>query len=70
MAAYRASLPNPIMAGAYNINHAAKILAGTIVHPGDIFYQNKRLGPYIRRRGYKDGPMYVGNRIVSAEGGL
>jgi len=69
MAAYRASLPDPILAEAYNVGHAADMLAGTVVQPGEVFSQNRRLGPYIRERGFKKGPMYVGSRIVSTEGG-
>jgi len=69
MAAYRASLPEPVLAEAYNVNHAAKMLAGMVVQPGEVFSQNKRLGPYTRTRGFQDGPMYVGNRIVPTEGG-
>ncbi len=69
MAAYKASLTNPIMAESYNIGLAADMLAGTVVLPGEIFSQNKRLGPYSETRGFKCGPMYVGSRIVPAVGG-
>lgn len=69
MAAYRARLPDPIMDEAYNIDLAAKMLAGTVVAPGEVFSMNRRLGPYTRERGFKNGPMYAGNRIVPAVGG-
>ncbi len=69
VAAYRASLPEPIHAERFNIALAANMLAGTVVQPGEVFSQNGRIGPYNRARGFKDGPMYAGNRIVTSEGG-
>jgi vancomycin resistance protein YoaR len=69
VAAYKARLAEPIMAEAHNISHAADLLAGTVVPPGDVFSQNSRIGPYTGERGFKVGPMYVGNRIVPAMGG-
>ena len=69
VAAYKARLSEPIMAEAFNIGHAADLLAGTVVQPGEVFSQNNRIGPYTRERGFKDGPMYVGSRIVPSVGG-
>ncbi|MDH7577359.1 MAG: VanW family protein [Bacillota bacterium] len=69
MAAYRARLSDPIMDEAYNIDLAAQMLAGTVVAPGEVFSMNKRLGPYTRDRGFKEGPMYAGTRIVPSVGG-
>jgi len=69
MASYRATLHNPLPGESYNISHAAEMLAGTVVWPGQIFSQNKAIGPYTKARGYKDGPMYAGTSIVTSEGG-
>lgn len=69
MAAYKASLPDPIMAEGYNIGLAADQLAGTVVKPGEIFSQNNTVGPYTEYRGYRAGPTYSGNRLVTTVGG-
>ncbi|MDI6709766.1 MAG: VanW family protein [Bacillota bacterium] len=69
MAAYRAALPDPILNEAYNIALAADTLAGTVVQPGEVFSQNRRLGPYTADRGYREGPTYAGTRIIATCGG-
>ncbi|MEW6182259.1 MAG: VanW family protein [Bacillota bacterium] len=69
IAAYRASLPEPILAERFNISLAADMLAGMIVMPGEVFSQNNRIGPYTKERGFKEGPMYAGSRIISSVGG-
>lgn len=69
MAAYKATLPDPIMAEAYNIALAAEQLAGKVVQPGEIFSQNKAIGPYTQQRGYRPGPTYAGNKLVTTVGG-
>ncbi|MEW6173111.1 MAG: VanW family protein [Bacillota bacterium] len=69
IAAYRASLPEPILAERFNIGLAADMLAGMIVMPGEVFSQNNRIGPYTKERGFKEGPMYSGSRIISSVGG-
>ncbi|MFZ5633802.1 MAG: VanW family protein [Bacillota bacterium] len=69
MAAYKAALPDPIMAEGYNIGLAADQLAGKVVQPGEIFSQNTAIGPYTEYRGYKAGPTYAGNRVVTTVGG-
>ncbi|WP_347490674.1 VanW family protein [Desulfoscipio sp. XC116] len=69
MAAYKASLPDPIKAEGYNIGLAAEQLAGQVVQPGEIFSQNKSIGPYTEYRGYQAGPTYAGNQLVTTVGG-
>lgn len=69
MAAYKATLPDPIMAEGYNIGLAAEQLAGQVVQPGEIFSQNEAIGPYTEERGYKAGPTYAGNRFITTVGG-
>ncbi|KJS18529.1 MAG: VanW family protein [Peptococcaceae bacterium BRH_c4b] len=69
MAAYKATLHDPILSEAYNISLAAEHLAGTMVKPGEIFSQNNTIGPYARHRGYRDGPTYAGNHLVTTVGG-
>jgi hypothetical protein len=69
MAAYRASLPDPIMAEGYNIGLAAQQLAGTVVQTEEVFSQNHTLGPYIESKGYKAGPTYSGNQLITTVGG-
>lgn len=69
IASFKATLHDPIGAEIYNISHAADELAGRVVKPGEIFSQNKSIGPYSKEKGYKAGPMYVGNNVTSAYGG-
>ncbi len=69
MAAYKASLPDPIEAEGYNIGLAAQQLAGAVVEPGQVFSQNQTIGPYTEYRGYKTGPTYVGTTYTTTVGG-
>jgi len=69
MAAYKATLPDPIQAEGYNIGLAAQQLAGSVVQPGEIFSQNGTIGPYTEYRGYQAGPTYAGNQLVTTVGG-
>lgn len=69
MAAYQAILPDPILNERYNIAHAAGMLAGTVIQPGEVFSQNGFLGPYTQARGFRAGPTYSGNRIITTVGG-
>lgn len=69
VAAFRTTLPEPILDELHNIRTAARLLAGTVVPPGAVFSQNATLGPYSRARGYREGPAYVGDGIVPSVGG-
>lgn len=69
MAKYKATLPKPLPGEMYNVGFAAKKLAGTVVKPGKIFSQNQTVGPYTTAKGYRSGPMYKGNKIITATGG-
>lgn len=69
MAAYRASLPDPILFERHNIDRAAHLVSGVVVQPGQIFSQNQTAGPYSTIRGFKPGPSYSGSRILPAIGG-
>lgn len=69
LAAFRTSLSWRLPGEAENLAVAARLLKGTVLQPGETFSQNARLGPYTKKRGYGLGPMYVGNKIVKAEGG-
>ncbi len=69
MAAYKATLPNPVESESYNIGLAAKHLAGTVVRSGETFSQNTVLGPYTEERGFRTGPTYAGNRHITTVGG-
>lgn len=69
MAAFQAKLPDPLPGELQNIAHAADLLRGIVVQPGNIFSMNKTIGPYTRERGFKDGPTYMGSRVVKTVGG-
>jgi hypothetical protein len=69
IAAYKATLIDPLPGEGYNVGLAASKLAGTIVAPGQVFSQNKALGPYTTKKGYKPGPTYRGSRLITTIGG-
>lgn len=69
MAAFQITLPDPLPGEKSNVILAADLLAGAVVKPGDIFSLNQDVGPYSRERGFKEGPAYSGNNVVSAVGG-
>lgn len=53
----------------HNVQLAANSLAGTVVFPGEVFSQNKILGPYTEEKGYKEGQSYIGSNITTTIGG-
>lgn len=69
MAAYHTVLKDPLPGEEENVHLAAKFLAGTVVKPGEVFSQNKKVGPYTQARGYKKGPTYAGPKLVTTIGG-
>lgn len=69
MAGFCAVLKNPLPGEEYNVGKAAQSIKGQVIKPGDIFSQNKRIGPYTGPRGYKTGSSYTGGNIVMTEGG-
>ncbi len=69
MAAFSATLKDPLPGEMSNVSHAADMLAGTVVKPGEIFSQNRTLGPYTLERGYRKGPTYSGGRVITTIGG-
>jgi vancomycin resistance protein YoaR len=69
MAAYRTVLHDPLPGEEENVHLAARILAGTIVKPGETFSQNKTIGPYVQSKGFKEGPTYIGTRLATTIGG-
>jgi len=69
MAAYRATLDDPLPGEGYNIGLAAERLSGTVIEAGGVFSQNKVVGPYTASRGYRPGPTYKGTRITTTIGG-
>lgn len=69
MAQYEASLPDPILNERHNIALGAEYLKGQVISPGSVFSLNTRLGRRTKARGFKEGPMYMGNQIVPTVGG-
>ncbi len=69
MAAYRATLKDPLPGEDYNVGLAAKKLAGTVIAPGKMYSQNGTIGPYTRKRGYRPGPTYKGTSMITTVGG-
>ena len=69
LAAFRTVLKDPLPGEEFNVHHAADLLAGTVVKPGEIFSQNRLLGPYIASKGYQWGPTYAGSELIKTIGG-
>lgn len=69
MAVFSATLKDPLPGELFNVSHAADKLAGTVVKPGEIFSQNLTIGPYTEDKGYRRGPTYLGDRIITTIGG-
>lgn len=69
MAAYCTVLEDPLPGEEENVYHGTNMLRGIIIMPGDEFSQNRFIGPYTAYNGYKKGPTYVGNRLISTIGG-
>lgn len=64
VAAFRTTLPDPLWDEEHNVGVAAAYLQGTIVRPGETLSLFRVIGPFTEARGYRDGPTYVGGRIV------
>lgn len=69
LAAYRTVLRDPLPGEEYNVHLAARLLAGTVVKPGEVFSQNLRIGPYTESRGFQKGPTYNGSQLTTTVGG-
>lgn len=69
MAAYRTVLVDPLPGEEYNVHLAAKMLSGRVIAPGEIFSQNREIGPYDESKGFREGPTYVGSKLVTTIGG-
>ena len=69
MAAYHTVLPDPLPGEEYNVQLAARLLAGTVVYPGEVFSQNATIGPYDESKGFREGPTYIGSVHTKTIGG-
>jgi hypothetical protein len=69
MSAFQTTLPDPLPGEEYNVALAADILAGTVILPGKVFSANKTVGPYNKKRGFKEGPTYYGTQLIKTTGG-
>ncbi len=52
-----------------NLRLACEAINGIILNPGDVFSYNDALGERTAKKGYKPGPMYVGDKTVLGTGG-
>lgn len=69
LAYFSATLKDPLPGELSNVEHAADLITGTVIKQGEIFSQNKHLGPYTMSKGYQKGPTYSGNRVITTVGG-
>ena len=54
---------------AVNIELASACISGLIIHPGEVFSFWRLVGKTTEKRGYKNGRVIIGNRIVPGLGG-
>ena len=54
---------------AVNIELACARISGLIIHPGEVFSFWRLVGKTTEKRGYKNGRVIIGNRIVPGLGG-
>lgn len=69
IAAFATTLPNPLPGEDYNFARAADLLRGAVIADGEVFSMNRSIGPYSRERGFREGPIYFGSRILRGVGG-
>jgi vancomycin resistance protein YoaR len=69
MAAYRTVLRDPLPGEEQNVHLAARLLTGTVLQPGQVFSQNRTIGPYTSARGFQIGPVYSGAQVKTTVGG-
>lgn len=69
MAAFRTVLKDPLPGEEENVHLGAKKISGTVLKPGEMFSQNKRIGPYTTQNSYRKGPTYIGSTLSTTIGG-
>lgn len=69
LASYTTVYPHITPARAYNITLAAERLKGTVIPAGGEFSYNVTVGLRRAGAGFKEGRIFVGNRIVNGIGG-
>jgi vancomycin resistance protein VanW len=69
MSAFQTTLPDPLPGEEYNVALAADYLTGKVIYPGAVFSVNATAGPYIKERGFRDGPTYMGTQVIKTIGG-
>ena len=69
MAAFQTTLPDPLPGEEYNVTLAADIIRGSVIMPNRIFSVNKVVGPYNKEQGFREGPTYLGTKLIKTIGG-
>lgn len=69
MAAYCTVFNDALPSEEFNVKLAASQIAGFVVKPNEVFSQNKAIGPYDAKKGYKAGQSYIGSNITDTVGG-
>jgi len=67
--AYQIRMREALFEERVNVQRGAELLRGTVLHPGERFSFNQRVGPFTYERGFRDGPEYRGGQVVAAPGG-
>lgn len=67
--AYQIHMRETLFEETANVRRGAELLTGTVLHPGESFSFNRKVGPFTTERGFRDGPEYRGGQVVAAPGG-
>jgi hypothetical protein len=68
-AAFRTVLPDPLPGEEYNVSLGAQLLCGTVVYPNKVFSLSQTVGPFTKSRGFRIGPTYSNNQLITTIGG-
>ena len=53
----------------WNIRLACTLISGTVLQPGQVYDQNKTIGPYAKSTGYKEAPIMSQTKLTGYGGG-
>lgn len=69
MGAYATTLPDPHPGEEHNFKRAAELVAGHVIQPNEVFSMLQDIGPFDASKGFREGLVYVGGRVVRGMGG-
>jgi vancomycin resistance protein VanW len=69
MGAFTTTLPDPLPGEEHNFKRAAELVAGFVLEPDQVFSMLQDIGPFDASKGFCEGAVYVGGRVVRGMGG-